>query len=63
LRVSLPQSSSNGKPANRLNLGKAYIDYDNPALRDEDIVKAKAWAKRSKLTRKENEEKRAAQHD
>lgn len=36
---------------------KADVDYQNPALRDEDVAKAKEWANKAMQTRKENEEK------
>ncbi len=42
---------------------KADIDYRNPALRDEDVAKAKDWAHKAMLTRKENEEKKVVQPD
>jgi tetratricopeptide (TPR) repeat protein len=42
---------------------KADLDYENPALRDEDVAKAKEWARKAMQTRKENEEKKAAQPD
>jgi tetratricopeptide (TPR) repeat protein len=42
---------------------KADLDYDNPALRDEDIAKAQEWARKSMQTRKENEEKKKASPD
>ena len=35
---------------------KADLDYQDPALRDEDIAKAKEWARKGMLTRKKNEE-------
>jgi lipopolysaccharide biosynthesis regulator YciM len=42
---------------------KADLDYENPALRDEDVAKAKEWARKAMQTRKENEEKKVAQPD
>ncbi|MGA8087177.1 MAG: tetratricopeptide repeat protein [Terracidiphilus sp.] len=39
---------------------KADIDYNNPALRDQDIVQAKEWSRKAMLTRKENEERKSA---
>jgi len=39
---------------------KADLDYDNPALRDQDIDQAKEWNRKAMLTRKENEEKKSA---
>jgi tetratricopeptide (TPR) repeat protein len=42
---------------------KADIDYDNPALRDDDIAKATDWARKSMQTRKENEERKLASPD
>lgn len=40
---------------------KADIDYQDPALRDEDIAKAKEWSAKAMTTRKESEEKKLAQ--
>lgn len=40
---------------------KADVDFDNPALRDEDVANAREWSRKAMLTRKENEEKRLAQ--
>ena len=37
---------------------KADIDFDNPALRDEDIAKANEWSRKAMQTRKEDEEKK-----
>jgi tetratricopeptide (TPR) repeat protein len=42
---------------------KADVDYKNTALRDEDVAKAKEWARKAMLTRKENEEKKVAAPD
>jgi tetratricopeptide (TPR) repeat protein len=42
---------------------KADLDYDNPALRDEDVAKAHEWANKAMQTRKENEEKKASSAD
>ncbi len=42
---------------------KADVDYQNPALRDQDVAKAKEWAHKSVQTRKENEEKKLASPD
>ena len=39
---------------------KADIDYQNPALRDEDVAKATEWAQKAMQTRKNNEAKKAA---
>jgi tetratricopeptide (TPR) repeat protein len=39
---------------------KADLDYDNPALRDEDVAKAQEWARKAMQTRKHNEEKKMA---
>ncbi len=41
---------------------KADIDFDNPALRDDDIAKANDWARKSMLAR-ETEEKKLASPD
>ena len=40
---------------------KADIDYENPALRTEDIARARQWARKAMLTRKQNEERRTQQ--
>lgn len=48
---------------NLVNRRKADIDYQNPALRDDDIAKAKEWAHKAMQTRKESEEKKAASPD
>jgi tetratricopeptide (TPR) repeat protein len=42
---------------------KADLDYQNPALRDEDVAKAKDWAHKAMQTRKENEQKKMASPD
>lgn len=42
---------------------KADVDYQNPALRDDDLARAKAWARKAMLTRKENEQKKVAAPD
>lgn len=42
---------------------KADIDYQNPFLRDEDVAKARMWAKKAMAARKENEQQRLAQPD
>ena len=42
---------------------KADLDYDNPALRDEDVAKAQEWARKAMQTRKENEEEKNASPD
>lgn len=42
---------------------KADTDYDNPALRNEDIAMAKQWATKSMQTREENEKRNQAQSD
>ncbi|HMG85456.1 MAG TPA: hypothetical protein VK574_06915 [Terracidiphilus sp.] len=42
---------------------QADVDYQNPALRDEDVAKAKEWAHKAMQTRKENEEKKASSTD
>jgi tetratricopeptide (TPR) repeat protein len=39
---------------------KADLDYDNLALRDEDVAKAQEWARKAMQTRKHNEEKKMA---
>ena len=39
---------------------KADIDYDNPVLRDHDVVLAQEWSRKAMLTRKQNEEKTSA---
>jgi tetratricopeptide (TPR) repeat protein len=35
---------------------KADLDYDNPALRNEDVSKAREWAHKAMATRKANEQ-------
>lgn len=42
---------------------KADTDYDNPALRNEDIAMAKQWATKSMQTREENEKRNQMQSD
>jgi tetratricopeptide (TPR) repeat protein len=37
---------------------KADTDFDNPALRDEDIARATEWSRKAMQARKENEEKK-----
>ena len=42
---------------------KADIDYNDPALRDEDVTKAREWAQKAMATRKANEQQRVVQPD
>jgi hypothetical protein len=40
---------------------KADIDYENPALRTDDVARAREWSRKAMLTRKQNEEHRTQQ--
>jgi tetratricopeptide (TPR) repeat protein len=42
---------------------KADLDYDNPSLRDDDVAKAREWARKAMLTRKQNEKEKVLQPD